>query len=81
MPHMTISNMGIIDPTHENNYKIMNDLLKGKDTQTFFSTISTGSFKTSEISELFIDEYVHLGGDGVPLDCWFRTGSLSSNQL
>ena len=35
----------------------------------------------SEISELFIDEYVHLGGDGVPLDCLFRTGSLSSNQL
>jgi len=37
---------GIIDPTHENNYKVMNDLLKGKDTRTIFSTISTGSFKT-----------------------------------
>ena len=37
MPHMTISNMGIIDPTHENNYKIMNDLLKGYTDYFFYN--------------------------------------------
>ena len=73
---------GIIDPTHENNYKVMNDLLKGKDTRTIFLQLWQVHLKRiSEISELFIDEYVHLGGDEVPLDCWRRTVSFDSNRL
>ena len=72
-----------IDPTYENNYIVMNDLLKGWQGSTDSSAIFLrDSLKfISEISELFIDEYIHLGGDEVPLDCWLRTISLHSNQL
>ena len=66
-----------IDPTYENNYKVMNDLLNGGQGSTdgvgiFFERL----FYILEISKLFIDEYIHLGGDEVPLDCWLRTISL-----
>ena len=66
---------GSIDPTHANNYEVMNELLKG--TTDFFAILVIVLF--SEISELFIDDYIHLGGDEVELECWLRTDFLGKN--